>query len=42
MKIYDTRYQARKDARSDEKTVKVCGGYTNMTYDAYRAWKNQK
>ena len=42
MKVYNTRYMAKKNARPDEKTVKVCGGYANMTYDAYRVWKNQK
>lgn len=42
MTIYETRYQAKKNAEADEVTVRVCGGYINMTHDAYRIWRNQK
>lgn len=42
MTIYTTRYQARKVRRSDEITVKVCGGYTNMTYSDYYTWRHQR
>lgn len=42
MTIYSTRYQARKAARSYEIVVKVFGGYTVMTADAYRVWRKQK
>jgi len=42
MTIYTTRYQARKARRADEITVKVCGGYTNMTAADYHAWCKQR
>lgn len=42
MTIYPTRYQARKNATSDEKVVKVSGGYAIMSQDQYRIWKRQK
>ncbi|MBQ1573546.1 MAG: hypothetical protein IIZ78_20680 [Clostridiales bacterium] len=48
MSIYETRKaadQARKTDpwhRSDERIVKVCGGYALMSEDEYRTWKNQK
>ena len=42
MTIYPTRYQAKKKATSEEKVVKVYGGYAIMTYDKYYAWKKQK
>lgn len=42
MTLYNTRYQARKNALSYEVTVKVCGGYVNMDARDYRIWKNQK
>ena len=42
MIIYQTRYQARKNATNGEVVVKVCGGYAVMSYDEYRVWKNQK
>lgn len=40
--LYVNRYYARKNATSDEITVKVCGGYKNMTYEEYRTWRKQK
>ena len=42
MTIYTTRYQARKARRSDEITVKVCGGYANMRYEDYYTWRTQR
>ena len=42
MTIYATRYAAYKAKTSDEKIIKVCGGYAVMTADQYRIWKNQK
>ena len=42
MTLYNTRYQARKNALSSEVTVKVFGGYVNMDARDYRIWKNQK
>ena len=42
MTIYNTRYQAKKYCKSNEKIVKVCGGYVIMTYSEYEIWKNQK
>lgn len=42
MTIYNTRYQAIKNRNSDQKTVKVCGGYANMTHRDYQIWRNQK
>jgi hypothetical protein len=42
MKIYETRYQARKDKTSDEKVIKVCGGYVLMTAQEWGVWKKQK
>ena len=42
MTIYKNRYQAQKAYAGDEVIVKVCGGYTVMTYDAYVTWKKQK
>lgn len=48
MTIYETRKAAdhvRKTDpwhRSDERIVKVRGGYALMSEDEYRTWKNQK
>jgi len=48
MEIYKTRYMADKVRKTDpyhstsEIIVKVCGGYTLMTAEEYRIWKNQK
>ncbi len=43
MTIYPTRYQAEKSRRKGEEiVVKVCGGYTVMTYTDYQIWKAQK
>ena len=48
MKIYETKAEAdyvRKTDpwhRSDERIVKVSGGYALMSEDEYRTWKNQK
>ena len=48
MTVYETRKEAdevRKTDpyhRSDERIVKVEGGYTLMTEEEYRVWKNQK
>lgn len=39
---YETRYQAKKDARANEVTVKVCGGYVNMDARDYKVWRMQK
>lgn len=40
--LYVTRYYARKNAASDEITVKANGGYRNMKYDEYLVWRKQK
>lgn len=48
MTVYETRKEAdevrKTDSyhRSDERIVKVEGGYTLMTEEEYRVWKNQK
>lgn len=42
MTIYTTRYQARKNKRGEEVTVKVCGGYINMSARDYQIWYRQK
>lgn len=42
MKIYNTRYAARKEKSYGDKVVKVCGGYVLMSEFDYRVWKNQK
>lgn len=42
MKIYETRYKAKKEANSDERIVKVDGGYIIMSPSEYSVWKNQK
>ena len=42
MMIYSTRYQANKDKSSDERIVKVCGGYVLMDALKYRAWRGQR
>ena len=48
MEIYTTRYQANKIRktdpyhRSDEKIVKVSGGYSLMNSRDYEIWKKQK
>lgn len=42
MTIYKTRYAAHKVATSEEKTVKVNGGYAVMTAEEYRIWRLQK
>lgn len=40
--IYPNRYQARKNRRYDEVTVKVEGGYMNMPYTEYNTWRKQR
>lgn len=40
--IYPTRYLAKKEAKGDEKVVRVEGGYKIMSYTDYNIWKNQK
>ena len=42
MIIYTTKYQAYKNRLSNERVVKVSGGYTVMDPRDYRDWKNQK
>lgn len=42
MEIYETRYQAKKNAQGDEVVVKVDGGYAVMKASDYNIWKNQK
>ena len=48
MEIYKNRYQADKARKtdpyhsSDERIVKVSGGYTLMTEHEYSIWKNQR
>lgn len=42
MTIYKTRYVAKKEAKSYERVVKVCGGYVIMTEDQYRVWRSQR
>lgn len=42
MTIYPTRYQAKKNATSEDKVVKVCGGYAVMTIDEYNTYKGQR
>ena len=48
METYKTRYQAEQVKKSSPwynmtyKIVKVDGGYTLMTEQQYRWWKNQK
>ena len=42
MTIYKTKYKAYKAKSTNEKVVKVCGGYAVMTIDEYFVWKNQK
>ncbi len=42
MIVYSTRYQAKKNCKSDEKVVKVCGGFAVMSYAEYETWKKQK
>lgn len=42
MTLYNTRYQAKKNALSYEVTVKVYGGYVNMDARDYHIWKLQK
>lgn len=42
MTIYNTKYQAYKNKKSDEKVSKVDGGYAVMTYQEYYIWKLQK
>lgn len=48
MEIYTTRYMADKVRKtsewhnSDERIVKVDGGYVLMTEEQYRIWKGQK
>ena len=39
---YVNRYYARKAASGDEITVKVEGGYKNMSYSEYNTWRKQK
>ena len=42
MTIYKTRYAACKAATSEEKVVKIDGGYAVMTAEEYRIWRLQK
>jgi len=42
MTIYKNRYRANKDRHSNEKIVRVDGGYTIMSVDQYHIWKAQK
>lgn len=48
MEIYKTRYMADKVRHtdpwhsSDERIVKVDGGYVLMTEEQYRIWKGQR
>lgn len=42
MKIYETRYKAKKAATGDDVVVKVDGGYAVMSATDYHAWKMQK
>ena len=42
MTIYKTRYQANKDKQSDQKIIKVDGGYMLISIANYNVWKNQK
>lgn len=42
MIIYKNRYQATKHKKNGDVVVKVEGGYTVMTAQDYRIWKNQK
>ena len=42
MIVFDTKEEAKNNVKSDEKIVKVDGGYAVMKFDEYRAWKNQK
>lgn len=42
MRIYETRYKARKEARGGEVVVKVCGGYAIMSAQDYNVWRKQK
>lgn len=42
MKIYETRYKAKKAATGDDVVVKVEGGYTVMSASDYQVWKRQK
>lgn len=42
MTIYETRYQANKNKKENEVTVKVEGGYINMDAREYQIWKKQK
>lgn len=48
MVIFKTRYRANKEKKnsqwysSSDVIVKVDGGYTIMTPDEYKTWKNQK
>ena len=40
--LYTSRYYANKEKSSDEKIVKVAGGYKIMSYSEYNIWKKQK
>lgn len=40
--LYKTRYYAKKHAKGSEVVVKVDGGYTIMSADYKRIWKNEK
>lgn len=40
--LYATRYMANKYRKSNEVTVKVSGGYSNMDVADYNVWKKQK
>lgn len=42
MKIYETRYKAKKAATGDDVVVKVEGGYTVRSASDYQVWKRQK
>jgi len=40
--LFTSRYYAKKHAKGDDVVVKVNGGYTVMSADYYKIWKNQK
>jgi hypothetical protein len=40
--LFKSRYYARKQARGDEVTVKVEGGYKLMKIDQWYIWREQR
>lgn len=40
--LFKSRYYAKKYAKGNEVVVKVDGGYTVMSANYYRIWKNEK